>query len=272
MAMKSIFLFVFMLFSISTFGQTTVDVQDINAIKEDQAYLWGDSRSADIGEALAIARTSLEMRVSEWVNEQHASDGIELCIIKAKEHCSEIQTMMGSRYRVLVYVKKSDILPVADKSEVKVVKVIKDEPKQEPVVEKPLVVEKEITPEASPKSNEAKGKDVTKSQSKAKMITPAKPRLDVKLTPDERKMVSITNTKDLETYLKTIDGMGKIKKNGKLNNLPQNEKYHLFIYDRQHNVLTVLRKEGPVLVNLKEMKEDSVNNYDNCGFVWIQLR
>jgi hypothetical protein len=104
------------------------------------------------------------------------------------------------------------------------------------------------------------------------MITPAKPRLDVKLTPDERKMVSITNTKDLETYLKTIDGMGKIKKNGKLNNLPQNEKYHLFIYDRQENVLTVLRKEGSVLINLKEMREDSVNNYDNCGFVWIQLR
>ena len=143
MAMKSIFLFVFMLFSISTFGQTTVDVQEINAIKEDQAYLWGENRSADLGEALAGARTSLEMRVSEWVNEQHASDGIELCIVKAKEHCSEIQTMMGSQYRVFVYVKKSDILPVADKSEVKVVKVIKNEPKQEPVVEKAFKDEEE---------------------------------------------------------------------------------------------------------------------------------
>ena len=140
--MKSIFLFVFMLISISTFGQTTVDDEAIIAIKEDQAYLWGENRSTDLGEALAGARLSLEMSVSEWVKEQHASDGIELCIIKAKEHCSEIQTMMGSRYRALVYVKKSDILPVADKREIKVVKV-KDEPKQEPVVEKPLVVEKE---------------------------------------------------------------------------------------------------------------------------------
>ena len=270
--MKSIFLFVFMLFSISTFGQTTVDAQDIIVIKKDQAYLWGENRSADLGEALAGARTSLEMRVSEWVNEQHASDGIELCIVKAKEHCSEIQTMMGRRYRVLVYVKKSDILPVADKNEVKVVKVIKDSPQPKPVVERPLVVEQEIRSEVNLNQNEVEEKDVTMSQSKAKKITPTKPRPYIKLTPDERRMVAITNTKDLETYLKTIDGMGKIKKNGKLNNLPQNEKYHLFIYDRQDKVLTVLRKEDSVLVNLKEMREDSVNNYDNCGFVWIQLR
>ena len=249
-----------MLLSISTFGQTTVDAQEINAIKKDPAYLWGENRSADLGEALAGARTSLEIRVSDWVKEQHASEGIEVCIVKAKEHCSEIQTMMGSRYRALVYVKKSDILPVADKREVKVVKV-KDEPKQEPVIEKPLVVEKETIQESSPQPIIEQRKEAT-----------YKPRPEIRLTPDERKMVRITNKGDLETYLKTIDGMGKIRKNGKSNNLPQNADCYIFIYDKQDIVPAVLKKEGSTMINLKELREDDFKNYENCGLVWIQLR
>ena len=259
--MKKFVLFIFMLFSISTFGQTTVDAQEINAIKKDQTYLWGENRSADLGEALAGARTSLEIRVSEWVKEQHASEGIEVCIVKAKENCSEIQTMMGNRYRALIYVKKSDILPVADKSEVKVVKVIKDEPKQEPVVEKPLVIIQKTIQEPNPQPIIERKEETT-----------YKPRPDVRLTPDERKMVSIANKKDLETYLKAIDGIGKIKKYGKLNDLPQNANCYIFIYDKQDNVPAVLKKVDSTMVNLKELREDSFKNYENCGLVWIQLR
>ena len=273
MAMKNYVIIIFLLlFTQTSLAQSTNDAKSINAIKLDTTYLYGEATKAELSDALSDAKSRLEIEVSEWVNTQHSSEGIEVCIAKAKERCSEIQTKRGSLFRVFVYVKKSDILPVADKSEVVVIKVAKDNPQPKPVVERPLVVEQEITPEANPKSNEAEEKNVTKSQSKAKKIMPTKSRPDVKLTADERKMVAITNKKDLETYLKTIDGMGKIKKNGKLNNLPQNEKYHLFIYDRQDNVLTVLRKEGSVLINLKEKREDYVDNYDNCGFVWIQLR
>ena len=256
----------------TSLAQSTNDVKSINAIKLDTTYLYGEATKAELSDALSDAKSRLEIEVSEWVNAQYSSEEIELCIAKAKEHCSEIQTTRGSLFRVFVYVKKSDILPVADKSEVVFINVAKDNPTPKPVVEKPLVVEQEITQEANLNQNEVEEKDVTMSQSKEKIILPTKPRPDIKLTPDERRMVAITKKIDLETYLKTIDGMGKIKKYGKLNNLPQNEKYHLFIYDRQDNVLAILRKEDSVLVNLKEEREDSVDNYDNCGFVWIQLR
>ena len=265
MAMKNCVFFVCLLFCQSSLAQTIVDSKTINTIKRDTTYLYGECRSTDLAEALSAAKLSLELNVKEWVDQQHASEGIEICIVKAKEHCYEIQTMTGSQYRALVYVKKSDILPVADKKEVSYIQFANKTPKQEPVAEKPLVIEKEseqeVEPAPQPQQESLQNNDVQ-----------FKNRPDTRLSSEEKKMIEIKSKDDLEFYLKGLYGMGKIKKNGKKGNIPQNEDFHLFVYDRQGGVPAVLRKEGSVLINLKEKREDSIKNYDNCGFVWIQLR
>ena len=265
MAMKNCVFLICLLFCQNSFAQTNVDSKTINTIKRDTTYLYGECRAADLAEALSAAKLSLELNVKEWVEKQHASEGIEVCIVKAKEHCSEIQTMTGSQYRALVYVRKSDILPVADKKEVSVIQVASKTPKQEPAVEKPLVIEEESETEVEP-TPKPQQESLQKNHVEVKYMP------DTKLTREEKNMVAIKNKDDLEFYLKSLYGMGKIKKNGKKNNIPQNENYHLFVYERQGGVPVVLRKDGSVLINLKEKREDSINNYNNCEFIWIQLR
>jgi hypothetical protein len=49
----------------------------------------------DLNEAYNGARAILEMKVGDWVREQHPSEGIEVCIVKAKEHFLQLETRRG---------------------------------------------------------------------------------------------------------------------------------------------------------------------------------
>ena len=105
-------------------AQTVADVtKNINKVKRDTMYIYAEATMKDLNEAYNGARAILEMKVGDWVREQHPEEGIEVCIVKAKEHFIQLETRRGDFYRAFVYVRKSDIMPVADKSEVTVFEV-----------------------------------------------------------------------------------------------------------------------------------------------------
>ena len=102
-------------------AQTAADVAKIiNKVKRDTMFIYAEATMKDLNEAYNGARAILEMKVGDWVREQHPSEGIEVCIVKAKEHFLQLETRRGDFYRAFVYVRKNDIMPVADKSEVTV--------------------------------------------------------------------------------------------------------------------------------------------------------
>ena len=229
-------------------AQTAADVaKNINKVKRDTMYIYAEATMKDLNEAYNGARAILEMKVGDWVREQHPSEGIEVCIVKAKEHFVQLETRRGDFYRAFVYVRKSDIMPVADKSEVTVFEVAPvahpDQPKAAPAII--------ISGDAPVEENEA-------------------PVLE--LTSEEKQMKLVRSFYEVEPYIKGLKSKGKISAYGKYATMPEDEDCHLFVYDKQGNISALLRKSSNIQYNLNTLKEDNVKNYKNCGAIWFQLK
>ena len=246
--MKKIFLTLLLTFSLvsSSNAQTAAEVnKSINKVKRDTMYIYAESTTKDLSEAYSNARAILEMQVGEWVQKQHPSEGIELCIVKAKEHIMQLDTRRGELYRAFVYVKKSDIMPVADKSEVTVFEVA-------PMVESSQA---EVAP--------------------AIIVTEEAPKQEkaiIELSPEEKQMKQVKSFYEVEPYINGLKSKGKLQDYGKYATMPKGKDCHLFIYDKQGNISALIRKSGSVQYNLNTLKEDNVQNYKNCGAIWFQLK
>ena len=245
--MKRLLLSLFYIIFHLSFSYAQSVAQNINKVKRDTMYIYAESTTKDVNEAYSNARAILEMQVGEWVRNQHPSEGIELCIVKAKEHFMQLDTRRGELYRAFVYVRKSDIMPIADKSEVTVI---------------------EVAPVTKPKQVEAKP---------AIIVTEEAPRVEEKqqvleLTSEEKQMKQIRSFYDVEPYINGLKSKGKLNAYGKYATMPKNEDCHMFVYDKQGNISALLRKSGAMQYNLNTLKEDNVKNYKNCGAIWFQLK
>ena len=227
-------------------AQTASDVAKIiNKVKRDTMYIYAESTTKELDEAYSNARTLLEMQVGDWVRKQRPNENVELCIVKAKEHLLQLETRRGEFYRAFVYVKKSDIMPVSDKSEVKVLEVGPRE-HQNSVTPTPAIIVTEKAPT----------KDVT----------------EIELTSEEEQMKKVCKFYDVEPYVKDLKSKGKLNAYGKYATMPTDQDCHLFVYDKQGNISALLRKSGTKQYNLNSLKEDNVKNYKNCGAIWLQLK
>jgi len=229
-------------------AQTASEVaKNINKVKRDTMYIYAEATMKDINEAYDGARALLEMKVGDWVRAQHPSEGIEVCIVKAKEHFIQLETRRGDLYRAFVYVRKNDILPVADKSEVTVFEVAPVTQPNQPKVTPAIIITEEVP------------KEVEKARA-------------LELTSEEKQMKKIRSFYDIEPYIKGLKGKAVLKAYGKYATMPESEDCHLFVYDKQGNISALLRKVGDTQYNLNSLKEDNIKNYKNCGAIWFQLK
>lgn len=229
-------------------AQTAADVaKNINKVKRDTMYIYAEATMKDLNEAYNGARAILEMKVGDWVREQHPTEGIEVCIVKAKEHFVQLETRRGDFYRAFVYVRKSDIMPVADKSEVTVF---------------------EVAPVAQPDQKQAAPAIIISED--APVEENESPALD--LTSEEKQMKQVRSFYEVEPYIKGLKSKGKINAYGKYATMPEDEDCHLFVYDKQGNISALIRKSGNTQYNLNTLKEDNVKNYKNCGAIWFQMK
>lgn len=249
MAMRKLLLTILSVFSFVTISnaQTATEVtKSINKVKRDTLYIYAESTNKDLKEAYNNARTILEMQVGEWVRKQHPSENIEVCIVKAKENFMQLDTRRGELYRAFVYVKKSDIMAVSDKSEVKVI---------------------EIAPTTQSNQVKAEPAIIISEESVAKIDTPV-----IELTSEEQQMKQVRSFYDVEPYIKGLKSNNRLMAYGKYATMPSNEDCHLFVYDKQGNISAMLRKSGTTQFNLNTLKEDNIKNYKNCGAIWFQLK
>ena len=246
--MKKLLFILFLTFSFISISnaQTVAEVnKSINKVKRDTMYIYAESTTKDLNEAYTNARAILEMQVGEWVQKQHPSEGIELCIVKAKEHFMQLDTRRGELYRAFVYVKKSDIMTVVDKSEVTVFEVAPSTHQNQVEVAPAIIVTEEA---------------------------PEKEKTVIELTSEEKQMKLVRSFYEVEPYIKGLKSKGKINAYGKYATMPEDEDCHLFVYDKQGNISALIRKSGNTQYNLNTLKEDNVKNYKNCGAIWFQLK
>lgn len=243
---RLLFCFTFIIYHLSLCYAQSI-AQDINKVKRDTMYIYAEATMKDLNEAYNGARAILEMKVGDWVQEQHPKEGIELCIVKAKDHLVQLETRRGDFYRAFVYVRKSDIMPVTDKNEIAVF---------------------DVAPPNKPKLIEAKPAIIVTEE--AQQVEGRQQVLE--LTPEEKQMKQIRSFYDVEPYIRGLKGKGVLKAYGKYATMPTNEDCHLFVYDKQGNISALLRKTGENQYNLNSLKEDNVKNYKNCGAIWLQLK
>lgn len=212
--------------------------QAINEIKQQSdIYLYAESTSQTWEEALENAQYLLEVEIESWVK-SFDSSSVDGYIAKAQHHIFHLKSMRGDRFRAFVYVKKGDIAPVSNTERLVVVPM--DESQQTTI------------------------QDVTAS------VPTTEPLFHPSAFEDE--MMSITDARNIGTFITRLKSEGRICNYGKYKDMPTNIDCYLFVYNRDMQIPAYLHKQGNGYVNLKTGKQDQVTNYTGCGAWWFQLK
>lgn len=92
------------------------------------------------------------------------------------------------------------------------------------------------------------------------------------ITPEEQKMISMVNFYEIEPYIKQLKAEDRLRGYGKYSTMSQDDICHLFIYNREGEIVTVLFKTRQYTYNLKTREKDAISNYKGCGAIWFTLR
>lgn len=94
----------------------------------------------------------------------------------------------------------------------------------------------------------------------------------IMLNEEELEMVTLDSFYKIEPYIKLLENKGKLKAYGKFKNLPNNDLCYLFIYNKEGEIVAVMKHTADKVINLKTLEQDIVTNYKNCGAIWFQLK
>lgn len=223
--------------AVCMFAQTNA-TQSINEIKrQGDIYLYAESTSQTWGEALDNAKYLLGVEIETWVKtlDSKPADGY---IAEAQNHVYNLKSMRGDRFRAFVYVKKTDIVPYDNISQLVVV----------------------------PMSDEQKTTISEVSSSRKKVPVEYQP------SEFEEEMMSITDANNIGMFIKRLKTEGKVVNYGKYKDMPSGIDCYLFVYNRDMAIPAYLYKQGEKYINLKTGKQDQVVNYSGCGAWWFQLK
>jgi hypothetical protein len=92
------------------------------------------------------------------------------------------------------------------------------------------------------------------------------------LNEEELEMVTLDSFYKIEPYIELLESKGKLKAYGKFKNLPNNDLCYLFIYNKEGEIVAVMKHTADKVINLKTLEQDIVTNYKNCGAIWFQLK
>lgn len=91
------------------------------------------------------------------------------------------------------------------------------------------------------------------------------------VSPEEQKMIFMTSFYEIEPYIKQLKAANRINRYGKYATMPADDLCHLFVYNKDGEIVTVLFKTFHNTYNLKTREKDAISNYKNCGAIWFTL-
>lgn len=249
---KTLSTLLLLLVAVTTMAQTTMG--EINRIKRDSEYLYGEATMNDKQAALQLAYELLETEIKNWA----AAKNSKITSVTASQIFEIADTILLSRHnmiRAFVYVNTRNLK--AQKGKTLVVDVQKNEPLTKPVVEKkeePVVAVNPVTPTTVIKAEEPK------------KVVPAKPKNDAL-----EKILKVTSFYNLEKTLEPLRIEGKVKSYGKYSTMQNPGECYLIIYDTDANIRAVLGKGTTSRKNLRTGKDDTEKAYKGCGALWFML-
>lgn len=242
-----------LLFASAIVAQADADKQkdEINKIKINKNYIYGEATLPDRAEALQLAKELLIKNINDWIAGEKKMSKAEAVVIRdIVEHGETINLMRGNMFRAFVYVQKKSILPIEDTDHAVVISRSTSN-REEPAIavnEIQKIEPKETTNEGIAESSGSNENDAM---------------------PDILKsIVAITKFSDVAPLFQQLKVDRKIIYGG-MNTLTSPENCYLLIYNKEGEVVAVLDKGHRK--NLRTQKEDSTKNYSGCGAIWFQL-
>lgn len=235
-------------------------IKQINAIKQDTAYIYAEATMQTWDEAYSGAKAILEATIQDWAKDQKISDKASAFLAKSDKKILEIKTQRGNYIRAFLYVKKSDIVPVGKSQEVMVIDNNKDNSK--PIEIKPLEEDKAQKQDIK----QARSGNITSKVEQVQL-----PQVS-QLSTIEEQLLGVTTFHEIEPLMEDLKSDGQVADYGKYKTLPQNGTCYLLIYNRSGQIPAVLKKIDEKVINVKTQQEDNIKNYKDCGAFWLRLK
>lgn len=245
-------------------------VKEINKIKKSNDYLYAESTTKELESAVDNALSLLEMTVEEWAKAEHQD--INRFVIRANNDIETIRTRRGDFYRVFVYIKKKDVLPVKNNEVLMVV--------APPVARKDEIVKEAVLPPVYEDPPAGQAIDEIKSEAAEEFVFEMESVPDPKPAPvspmyklssfDQALMSEIALITDFSRFYSKRKS--SIREYGKYPTPVPNGDCYVLLYDNQKKVQVYMHQTDGRLVNLWTLQEDSIDNYKNYRPFWVRLK
>lgn len=249
---KTLSILLLILVAGTTVAQTSME--EINRIKRDSEFLYGEATLNDKQAAVQLAYELLETEIKNWA----AAKNSKITSVTASKIFEIADTILLSRHnmiRAFVYVSTKNLK--AQKGKTLTIEINKSEPLTKPVVEE------------KPKEEPVKVNPVTPAtviRAEKPVVAKPKPANDAL-----DKILKVTTFYDLEKTLEPLRIEGKVKSYGKYSTMKNPAECYLIIYDTDANIRAVLGKGTDSRKNLRTGKDDTEKAYKGCGALWFTL-
>ena len=238
--------------------QAQHNTSDINRIKRNKSYLYGEATLDKKEAALKLAYELLETEIKTWAQQKNS----DISMVVARNIIDFADTIIlprGNMVRAFAYVKISDLKSTKGREmEVKVKEPLEAEPVK---AEKPVKAEEPVTAEEPVKAEEP--------------LKAEAPEVEKEKTAEEtvlEQLLSLTSFYDLEKPMKQLKEAGLIEDYGKYTTMTDPASCFLIVYDQQAVVKAILGKGSASRQNLKTGQADSEKNYHGCGALWFKVK
>lgn len=253
MRQRIVYLCTALMLTASLWAQNSIS--DINRIKRDKAYLYGEATLDTKASALKLAYELLEVEIKNWALQK--DDKISSVMAsRIYEFADTIILQRRNMVRAFVYVKTSHLKAIKGKK--LTVQVDGDQPLTKPIepdVEQVAADEPEV---AQP------------------IIAASEPQPnDPKPTVADEvlgQLKAVDSFSDLEKTMKPLKARGKILDYGKYPTMTDPANSYLIIYDRQGQIKALLGKGTSSRENQASGAADSEKNYPGCGAIWFKVK
>lgn len=248
---------------LSAMAQEESPSKRINAIKRNSSYIYAEATAATENEAYETANLLLTKYISEYIVSKKNLKQADNVLVKDKvSHCEKISMQRGSMYRVFVYVKNSDIMPVDN------VEVITQ---QEAEANAPKVVEKkELQSKVEEIAQQESTATTTQEQSAATDLV-----LDSSLPEWQQAALndfaSKTNVHEVNVAISKLKAQYKIKRSGdKTRRCPRPEESCYIVFDDSGNIMAILSApQNGVRTDYMSGNAHSLEEYSGNDYLWF---
>lgn len=230
--------------------------EQVNEIKKNREYLYGEATMPTQEEATSLAYELLQQEVLKWATDRVSRPFKDMSPKEINQKAEVIELRRADMFRIFAYVKKSDLVPMFydqgiiffDSLDVGKI----PNPQQEvPEVKRVLKTDSLVN-------------DKVKQQIVQHFFVSKNDALE--------KIKKARTFFELKTILPPLKEEGCIVDYGKYATAEKPEECYLIIYDIAGNIKALLGKGDKMRPNLQTGKDETLQNYRGCGAIWFQLK